>query len=223
MSLTFDCDFTRPTQDRDRPGFHLTLAFTAGEGITALWGPSGSGKTTTLQLIAGLLAPERGRIELYDRVLTDTAQRITLPPEARHIGVVFQEGLLFPHLSVEHNLRYGERRRGGNAGGVEVTFERVVAVLELGELLTRPPATLSGGQARRVALGRALLCSPRLLMLDEPLTGLDDELKAKIVAYLERVRSEWRIPMLLVTHDRSTVERLGAAVVEMASSTLSMA
>lgn len=221
MTLSFDCAFHRPPQHRDQPGFRLELQFIAGDGVTALWGPSGSGKTTVVQLIAGLLLPQRGRIVLQDRVLTDTDSRITLPPEDRQLGVVFQESLLFPHRSVVENLRYGERRRRAtnNTSEPAVDFDRLVAVLELGDLLNRRPATLSGGQARRVALGRALLRSPRMLMLDEPLTGLDDELKDRIVDYLERVRDEWRIPMLLVTHERSTVSRLDAQVVPMQSKT----
>ncbi|HTL52212.1 MAG TPA: ATP-binding cassette domain-containing protein [Planctomycetota bacterium] len=223
MSLEFACQFRRPAPG----GFSLDAAFSIDGGVTALCGPSGSGKTTLVQLLAGLLTPDTGRIVLEGRVLFDRAAKTKVVPEERNLGVVFQDNLLFPHLTAAENLRFGLVRRSerpvapvalesaGGAGVAPVTFERVVEVLELTDVLAQRPATLSGGQARRVALGRALLCSPALLLLDEPFTGLEDELKDRILTYLERVRDEWRIPMLLVSHDRTAVGRLAGRVLEL--------
>jgi molybdate transport system ATP-binding protein len=174
--------------------------------ITVLFGPSGSGKTSLLDVVAGLRRPESALIRLDDDVLTDTAAGIHVPARRRGIGYVPQDLALFPHLSVGGNLRYGHRparlARGGPGGETRFTFEQVVALLELGPLLERGVVALSGGEKQRVALARALLASPRLLLLDEPLASLDLQLKAKILPYLARIRDEFRIPMLYVTHDR---------------------
>lgn len=201
--LHFNC------QHHYASGFELNAAFETGSGVTALFGPSGSGKTTVLGLIAGTLRPRRGHVRLGDRVLVDTANRIWLPPERRQVGLVFQDHLLFPHLSVRDNLEYGRKRRPSRP----VDFGRVVEILELGELLGRYPATLSGGQKQRTALGRALLRGPELLLLDEPLTALDSELKERILFYLERVLDEYRLPTVYVSHDRADVGRLAERVV----------
>jgi molybdate transport system ATP-binding protein len=189
--------------------FTLDATFECGQGVTALFGPSGSGKTTILNLIAGVLRPDEGRIELGGEVLVDIARRVHLPPERRHVGVVFQEHLLFPHLSVRANLEYGLRRTKGPA----IDFAKVIEILEIGSLLARYPGTLSGGQRQRVALGRAILRSPRLLLMDEPLTGLDMRLKDRILNYLERVLSEFRLPTLFISHDQTDVRRLAEQVV----------
>jgi molybdate transport system ATP-binding protein len=190
-------------------GFALDAALEAGEGVTALLGPSGSGKTTILMLIAGLLRPRPGRIQLGEQVLVDTEKGICVPPEEHGVGVVFQEHRLFPHLSVERNLCYGQARRPAR----QIDFADVVQTLELGDLLRRYPATLSGGQRQRVALGRALLRGPELLLLDEPLVALERDLQDRIVVYLERVLKTFRIPTLLVSHDEQMAQRLAQQVV----------
>lgn len=204
MSLQFDC------QHRYGDGFSLNAAFDAGDGVTALCGPSGSGKTTALTLIAGLLQPCRGRIVLGDQLVVDTSKRVRVPPHRRAVGVVFQDNLLFPHRDVRANLMYGKKRRPARS----LSLEHVCDVLELTELLDRYPATLSGGQARRVAIGRALLRGPKLLVLDEPWTGLDDPLKERVADLVRRCIAEWRIPTLLVSHDRQFVGTLANRIVE---------
>ncbi|HEX3135900.1 MAG TPA: ATP-binding cassette domain-containing protein [Planctomycetota bacterium] len=189
-----------------RGAFTLALTTEIGAGITGVVGPSGSGKSTLLATIAGLIAPERGRIAVGDATLTDTAANLAVRVHQRRIGLVFQDGLLFPHLTGEANLRYGERllppleRR--------VPFARVVELLRLQPLLTRKPVSFSGGERQRLALGRALLASPRLLLLDEPLNAVDRPHRAEILAELLAVRDELAIPMLYVSHDLGEVLRL---------------
>jgi molybdate transport system ATP-binding protein len=199
-----------PGQD----GFSLDAAFTApSSGVTAIFGPSGCGKTTILAAVAGLLRPQAGRVELGGRVLFDDRERIALPPEKRRCGMVFQEARLFPHLSVETNLRYGLRRAPRGAEGPD--FGGVVALLGIGHLLHRRPAGLSGGEKQRVALGRALLSRPELLLMDEPLAALDTARKAEVLPFLARVRDTLRIPVLYVTHALDEVDRLADALVLM--------
>ncbi len=202
--LRFDCRFRYPS------GFSLDRAFTVERGVTALVGRSGSGKTTALNLIAGILSPADGVIALGDEILFDSGAAINLPPNRRAIGYVFQDYQLFPHLSVSDNLRYGQRRTPGGSAN----FEKIVATLELETLLDRSPNSLSGGQKQRVALGRALLRSPRLLLLDEPLNALDVELRQNIGQYLSRAIKEFRIPSILVSHDRESVASLADAAIE---------
>ncbi|HLX97040.1 MAG TPA: molybdenum ABC transporter ATP-binding protein [Verrucomicrobiae bacterium] len=168
--------------------------------VTAVFGPSGSGKTSLLDLIAGLRAARSAFIQLDDRTLTDTTQKIFVPTYQRGIGYVPQDLALFPHLSVRRNLLYG--CKSGGANDPSFRFDHVAEVLEIQPLISRGVTELSGGEKQRVALARALLASPRLLLLDEPLASLDASLKAKIIPYLARVRDEFRIPMLCVTHDR---------------------
>jgi molybdate transport system ATP-binding protein len=190
-------------------GFTLDAEFEAAAGVTTLFGPSGSGKTTILSILAGTLRPEHGLVKLDGQVLVDTANKIVLPPEKRHIGCVFQDQRLFPHLSIENNLRYGLRRGTGRP----VDFSKLVDVLELGDLVNRYPNTLSGGQQQRVALARAVLSGPKLLLMDEPLTALDASLKDRVVVYLEYLLNEWQIPTLFVSHDQTDVRRFAAQVV----------
>ncbi len=192
-------------------GFELDIAFELSHPVTSLFGPSGSGKTSVLSTIAGFLRPQTGKVRLGDRIVLDTTGSVHLPPERRRLGVVFQDHLLFPHLTVEANLRYGRRRRNGRGPSIEL--RRVVEVLEIGGLLRRYPGNLSGGEQQRVALGRALLCGPELLLMDEPLASLDARLKARILAYLQRVTAEWEIPTLFVSHSQADVRRVADWVV----------
>jgi len=193
--------------------FKLTVNFRAAGGITALFGPSGAGKTSLVNMIAGLLTPDRGRITLDDTVVFDAAQRIDVPPHRRRIGYVFQEGRLFPHLSVRQNLDYGRRMSGRPRDGSE--FERIAALLGITHLLNRRPRMLSGGERQRVAIGRALLMRPRLLLLDEPLASLDSGHKGEILPYLVRLRDEAAIPMVYVSHTATEVRRLATTVVRL--------
>jgi molybdate transport system ATP-binding protein len=193
-------------------GFALDAEFTAeGAGVTALFGPSGCGKSTILAAIAGLLRPEAGRVALDGEALIDTASRIFVPPERRRFGVVFQEARLFPHLSVATNLRYGERRAPRGAAGPG--FEEVVALLGIAPLLARRPAGLSGGERQRVALGRALLSRPRLMLMDEPLAALDTARRAEVLPFLARLRDAARLPILYVTHALDEVDALADRLV----------
>lgn len=181
--------------------------------VTALLGPSGAGKTTLLELIAGLRRAESAFIQFDDLVLTDTGHGVFMPPRARRIGYVPQDLALFPHLSVRQNLRYGHEVRAG--ASPLFAFARVVEVLEVEPLLERSVAKISGGEKQRVALARALLASPRLLLLDEPLASLDQKLKARIFPYLRRVRDEFGLPMLYVTHEPDEVRELCDDVLRM--------
>lgn len=194
-------------------GFLLDVEFEASRKIVALLGPSGSGKTSVLNVVAGLLRPQQGLVRLESAVLFDSAGRIDLRPEQRRTGYVFQDSLLLPHLNVRRNLEYGLRRR--RSAGQAIAWERVVDVLELGPFLDRLPRSLSGGERQRVALGRALLSQPQLLLLDEPWSALDDAAKQRVLDYLERALAEWAIPTLVVSHDRPSVKRLAEWVVEL--------
>jgi molybdate transport system ATP-binding protein len=199
------------TIDKELGGFSLHAAFEAEGGVTALFGPSGAGKTSIISMIVGLMTPGRGRIVLNGDTLFDSARRINLPASRRRIGCVFQEGRLFPHLSVRHNLDYG-RWMSGHAAD-PAAFTHVVDLLDIGRLLDRRPGKLSGGERQRVAVGRALLVSPRLLLLDEPLASLDAARKADILPYLERLRDEAQVPMIYVSHDPAEVRRIASRVV----------
>jgi molybdate transport system ATP-binding protein len=196
----------------------LDVAFDSGGGLTAIVGPSGAGKTTLLHIIAGLLRPDRGIVRLDNEPLVDTTTRTWQPPHRRRIGYVTQDLRLFPHLSVRQNVRYGywflkpvDRR---------LRFEPVVELLDLEPLLARRPSRLSGGEQQRVALARALLTSPRLLLLDEPLSAVDVERRKEILPYLDRVRTELKIPMIYVTHAIAEVTDRAERIVAMNEGTL---
>jgi molybdate transport system ATP-binding protein len=191
--------------------FELQAAFSSGARHLALFGPSGSGKTSVLLALAGLRRPDAGRIVFDGDVLFDAARGVLVPAASRGLGVVFQDGRLFPHLRVRDNLLYA--RRGNASAGVSVPFDAAVELLGLSELLARWPATLSGGEARRVAIGRALLSNPRALLLDEPLVGLHREARSQVLAYLRRLREEIRLPTLLVSHQPDEVQALAEEVV----------
>ena len=191
--------------------FTLNVAFEAPNGVTALFGHSGSGKTTVINAVAGLLKPDKGRIGLNGTPLFDSAKRIDVPVRKRQLGYVFQEARLFPHMSVARNLTYGRRAQG--LGDDAALMSRITEMLGLGDLLERAPGDLSGGEKQRVAIGRALLSGPRMLLLDEPLAALDERRKQEILPYLERLRDEAEIPMLYVSHSVSEVARLATTVV----------
>lgn len=193
------------------PGLSLDLDFDAPPGVTVLFGRSGSGKTTVVNAVAGLLRPGAGRVAVEDWVLFDTQQDIWLPPHRRRLGYIFQEGRLFPHLNVRQNLSYGRWFAPRNARREDP--DRVIEMLGIGHLLNRRPAMLSGGEKQRVAIGRALLAAPRLILADEPLAALDDARKAEILPYFERLRDEVSVPILYVTHSAAEVARLATSVV----------
>lgn len=191
--------------------FTVNAPFTSEGGATVLFGPSGAGKTSIINMIAGLMKPDRGRILLDDQVLFDDAAGIDVPVWQRRIGYVFQEGRLFPHLSIKRNLDYG-RWMGGHPADL-ATVAHVVELLDIGHLLDRRPGKLSGGERQRVAVGRALLMRPRLLLLDEPLASLDAGRKQDILPYLERLRDEAKVPMIYVSHNAEEVKRIATRVV----------
>jgi molybdate transport system ATP-binding protein len=192
-------------------GFALDAAFEAPKGVTVLFGRSGSGKTSIVNAVAGLLRPDDGRVALDGETLTDTSARVFRPPHRRRIGYIFQEGRLFPHLTVRQNLRYGAWFAPKSANREDVG--RVVDLLGIGHLLDRRPGALSGGEKQRVAIGRALLSAPRLILADEPLAALDEARKAEILPYFERLRDEVAVPILYVSHSSSEVARLATTVI----------
>lgn len=191
--------------------FTLDAHFNAPAGLTVLFGRSGSGKSTLINAVAGLLMPDHGRICADDWVLLDTDKGIHLKPHRRRLGYIFQEGRLFPHLTVKQNLAYGAWFAPRDAA--PDTTERVVDLLGIGHLLKRRPGALSGGEKQRVAIGRALLSAPRFILADEPLAALDEARKAEILPYFERLRDEMNIPILYVSHSASEVARLATTVV----------
>ena len=192
-------------------GRTVTARFATGPGLTALFGPSGAGKSSVLNMVAGLLKPARGRIAVAGETLFD--DRTDLPPERRRAGYVFQDARLFPHKRVAANLRYGEKL----AAPAErwIGFDRTIEFLGIEHLLARWPRSLSGGEAQRVAIGRALLSAPRFLLMDEPLASLDGARREEIMGVIERIRDDLKLPILYVSHDRGEVERLADHIIEM--------
>ena len=203
--MAIDIDVERRLGDRV-----IAARFTAGSGLTALFGPSGAGKTSILNMVAGLLRPERGHIRIGDRTLFDGAT--DLRPEARRVGYVFQDGRLFPHRRVRANLTYGfDLAPPANRW---MTLDEAARFLGIDHLLGRWPQSLSGGEGQRVAIGRALLAGPEILLMDEPLSSLDAARRGDIMTVIERIRDELKLPILYVSHDRAEVDRLATQIVE---------
>ena len=206
--MSFEVDIARRLG-----GTEIATRFEAGAGLTALFGPSGAGKTSILNMIAGLMKPDRGRIAVDGQLLFDSAQGVDIPPERRRLGYIFQDGRLFPHRRVRANLLYGF-----NLAAPEdrwMTLDEAVDFLGIGALLDRWPGTLSGGEAQRVAIGRALLSAPRFLLMDEPLSSLDLARRGEIMTVIERIRDEMKLPILYVSHDRTEIERLATTVIQL--------
>lgn len=206
--MTLRVDISQPLD-----GFDLHARFEAPAGITALFGPSGSGKTTIVNAVAGLVTPQSGQIDLDHDTLLDTQTRRNLPPHKRRLGYVFQDDRLFPHLTVRRNLTYGQRFAPPARGKPGPSVQDVTDLLGLADLLDRRPGTLSGGEKQRVAIGRALLSRPRMLLMDEPLAALDAPRKDEILPYLERLRDEIGIPILYVSHSVAEIARLATWIV----------
>ena len=204
--LSIDVEFRRGA-------FALVARADVDVGVTGVFGPSGCGKSTLLALLAGLLKPQRGTLAFDGRVLADASADVFVPAWQRHFGLVFQDGQLFPHLSVRSNLLYGYRQLAPNERHFEL--DTVTNLLEIEPLLKRRPGNLSGGERQRVALGRALLYSPRLLLMDEPLSSLDERLKQQILPFLKRVKEETKIPMIYVSHSRAEVDFLADRILLM--------
>ena len=198
---------------RTKGDFRLDAKFQTDSGLTALFGKSGSGKTSLINAIAGLERPDEGRIVVDDTVLFDSAANIDLAPEKRRLGYVFQESRLFPHLNVGKNLAYGMNLARVTQNGQD--FERIVKLLDLSAMLTRRTRTLSGGERQRVAIGRALLANPRILLMDEPLASLDAGRKAEIIPFIERLRDELSLPIVYVSHAIEEVIRIADTMVVM--------
>lgn len=193
----------------------LECAISSSNGIVALFGPSGVGKTSVLDMVAGLVRPDAGHIAIAGQTLFDPQQGIDLPPAQRRCGYVFQQARLFPHMKVRRNLRYG-RPRGEPEGGVgALTQQALIEILGIGGLLDRWPASLSGGEAQRVAIGRALLSNPQCLLLDEPLASLDEPRRLEILAMIAQLHALTAIPILYVSHDRRELDYLGGDVLQM--------
>ena len=203
--MAIDIDISRRLGDRT-----IAARFVAGPGLTALFGPSGVGKTSILNMVAGLIRPDRGHIRIGDRALFGDG--IDLPPEARRVGYVFQDGRLFPHRRVRANLLYGHHL--ARPGDRWMGLDEAAQFLGIGDLLDRWPHSLSGGEAQRVAIGRALLAAPEILLMDEPLSSLDASRRGDIMVVIERIRDELKLPILYVSHDRVEVDRLATSVVE---------
>lgn len=193
--------------EKRRGDARISCRVEGGAGITVLFGPSGAGKTSVLDMVAGLLRPDTGHVRVAGKTLFDAPAGVNLPPERRRAGYVFQDARLFPHLSVRANLLYG-------AGGDPSGMADLVARFGISHLLDRWPRSLSGGEARRVAIGRALLSKPAFLLLDEPLSSLDRARREEIMTVIEQLRDDSGLPILMVTHDQREAERLGDRIVE---------
>jgi molybdate transport system ATP-binding protein len=199
--------------------FTLDARFTTPNGVTALFGRSGAGKSTLVNIVAGLIRPQRGRVIVDGQTLVDTGRGLFVPKHRRRVGYVFQDSRLFPHLSVRQNLLYGRWFASGS-GGASGDFSSVIDLLGIAALLDRRPESLSGGEKQRVAIGRALLARPCLVLMDEPLASLDEARRAEIMPYIERLRDEAGVPILYVSHSISEVARLATTVVILGNGTV---
>lgn len=204
--MSFEVRVTRQLGER-----MISAEFASEDGLIALFGPSGAGKTSVLNMVAGLLRPDVGRIVVGGTMLFDTGERIDVPARQRRAGYMFQDGRLFPHKSVRDNLLYGWNL--ANPADRFMDLEEAARFLGIDHLLERWPRTLSGGEAQRVAIGRALLSAPRFLLMDEPLASLDAARREEIMGLIERLRDELKLPILYVSHDRDEVERLATSFV----------
>lgn len=204
--MPFDIRITRRLGEAD-----IRTEFVSDAGLTALFGPSGAGKTSILNMVAGLLRPDEGRIAVGGEVLFDSAAGINFPVEQRCAGYVFQDGRLFPHRRVRDNLLYGWKL--ARAENRIMPLDEATSFLGIAHLLDRWPRSLSGGEAQRVAIGRALLSGPRFLLMDEPLSSLDSSRREEIMVVIERLRDELKLPILYVSHDYAEVERLATKIV----------
>jgi molybdate transport system ATP-binding protein len=212
MSLDVDVDHRRGA-------FRLQARFSAAPGLTALFGRSGSGKTSLVNIVGGLIRPDRGRVTIDGQTLVDTERSLVVPAHRRRIGYVFQDSRLFPHLSVRRNLLYGRWFARGS-GGATAELGAVIELLGIGHLLERHPDSLSGGEKQRVAIGRALLARPQLLLMDEPLASLDEARRVEILPFIERLRDEAGVPILYVSHSVAEVARLATTVVILSEGTV---
>ncbi len=190
--------------------FVLNIEFTVADSILVLFGPSGCGKTTTLRCIAGLTVPDAGRITLNDRPLYAADSKVFLPPRDRGVGYMFQNYALFPHLTVRKNILYGVKKSRESTGRL---FDELLSLLKIDRLIERFPGGLSGGEQQRVALARALMAEPEVLLLDEPLSALDQDIRIELQDELLRIQRLWKIPFVLVTHDREEAEKLGSQII----------
>jgi molybdate transport system ATP-binding protein len=198
--------------DKQLPDFRLKMKFTVADNMTVLFGPSGCGKTTVLRCIAGLTRPEWGYICLDEAVLFDSSRKTCLPSRRRGIGYVFQEYALFPHMTVKKNIIYGVKNQNEAA---DDSFQELLKLFKIGNLITRYPGELSGGEKQRVTLARALMAEPKVLLLDEPLSALDNEIRSELQDELFRIKSDWKIPLILVTHDWEEARKLGDQIIHM--------
>ncbi|MEO7564492.1 MAG: ATP-binding cassette domain-containing protein [Sphingomicrobium sp.] len=204
--MSFEVDVSRRLGERA-----LKFNFQAGSGLTVLFGPSGSGKTSILNMVAGLLTPDRGRIAVTGSTLFDSAAKIDVAPDRRAIGYVFQDERLFPHMRVRNNLLYGLKLVPASRRWM--AYDEAVEFLGIGHLADRWPGSLSGGEKQRVAVGRALLAGARVLLMDEPMASLDQPRREEIMQVIERVRDTLKLPILYVTHDRDEARRLGSQTI----------
>lgn len=209
--MSFEIDVSKAVGESQ-----IEACFAASDGLTVLWGPSGAGKTSVLNMVAGLLRPDRGSVRVDGETLFDAATGLDLPPDRRRLGYVFQDGRLFPHMKVRANLLYGHRL--ADPQDRWMTLAEAVDFLGIGALLDRWPRSLSGGEAQRVAIGRALLSGARALLLDEPLASIDLARRAGIIDVILRIRDELQLPMLYVTHDPAEADRLATRRVEITPS-----
>ena len=208
--MAFDIDLRLQRGDRD-----LACTIRSGSGIVALFGPSGVGKTSVLDMVAGLLRPDAGHVHVDGAALFDASAGIDIPPARRRCGYVFQQPRLFPHLRVRGNLRYGRPRGQADGGTHGLSQDALIDLLGIGPLLQRWPASLSGGEAQRVAIGRALLSDPQFLLMDEPLSSLDQARRQDILAMIKQLHALTAIPILYVSHDRAELDYLGGEILDL--------